>query len=486
MTNSSMPDATLLTSAIKDIQSVPILVVGDVMLDRYVQGTVTRISPEAPIPVLLQNHESCVPGGAANVARNLSHLGCSIKLIGPVGKDEQADLLSDALSPLPQFSFQPIISDTKPTTTKTRFMASNQQILRLDNEQIQPISSEQEQQIVSLVTEMLASLKIIILSDYAKGCLTPALIKQIIGIAKTHKLPVIIDPKSTDLSVYAGADLLTPNLKELQLAAGRNISSFADIEDFSKQILAHHDIGAMLVTLGAQGMLLVTSTTTRHISAHASDVFDVSGAGDTVIASMGAMIAAGYSVLEAALMGNLAASLVVSKLGTASLSPGELLAPIASTYRPPSLEMLAEQVKQWQQQGLKVGFTNGCFDILHPGHLHVLMKTANACDKLIIGLNSDSSITKLKGENRPVQSQSLRQNILTCLPFVDAVILFDEDTPINLITKLQPDLLTKGGDYQAEDIVGFKEVTARNGIVTIIPLLERYSTTSFLASHQLG
>ncbi len=483
---SSLPDAQQLISAITHIQATPIMVIGDVMLDRYIQGNVTRISPEAPIPVLLQRHDSCVPGGAANVARNLAHLGCIVNLIGTVGRDEQAELLSDALSPLPQFSFHAIISDEKPTTVKTRFMASNQQILRLDNEQTQPIAPQQEHHIITYAQELAKTAKLIILSDYAKGCLTPHLIKQIIAMGKAQKLPVIIDPKSADLAIYTGADLLTPNLSELQLATGQNITSFAEIEASAQHILNTYHIGAMLVTLGAQGMMLVTPSTTRHISAHASDVFDVSGAGDTVIGYIGAMMAAGHEVLDAAMLGNLAASLVVSKVGTASLAPGELLALAAPSYTPPSIDTLMSSVKAWQAEGLKVGFTNGCFDLLHPGHLHVLKKTANACDRLVVGLNSDSSIAHLKGEDRPVQSQTLRQAILACLPYVDEVILFDDDTPIALINALQPDLLTKGGDYHAKDVVGYQEVSATGGSVTIIPLLKGYSTTSFLQSHQLG
>jgi len=486
MTSSSMPDARTLTSAIEKIQMTDILVIGDVMLDRYIKGDVTRISPEAPIPVLLQHGDSCVPGGAANVARNLSHLGCAVTLIGAVGRDAQADALADALSPLPQFSFHPIISEEKPTTTKTRFMASNQQILRLDNEDNRPLPAEQTEQIIAIASQSIDRTKIIILSDYAKGCLTGALIKDIISLARKYNVPVIIDPKSSDLSVYAGADMLTPNLKEIQSAAGKTISSIEEIGQFSRNMLDAHNIGAMLVTLGARGMLLVTANDSQHISAHASDVFDVSGAGDTVIAYMAAMLATKHDYTDAAKMGNLAASLVVSKLGTASLSAGELLATAAPAYSAPAPEALEMQIADWRKQGLKIGFTNGCFDLLHPGHLQLLSEAAKSCDRLVVGLNSDASVKQLKGEHRPVQPQSVRQANLASLRAVDAVIIFDEDTPINLITQLKPDVLVKGGDYRAEDVVGFNELTASGGHVKIIPLLDRYSTTSFLESHQLG
>ena len=486
MTSSSLPDSDILTSAIEKIQSTGILVIGDVMLDRYVTGDVTRISPEAPIPVLRQRKDNCVPGGAANVARNLAHLGCAVNLIGAIGEDEQAELLIDALSFLPQFTFHPIISEAKPTTTKTRFMASNQQLLRLDTEDTSAITAKQAEHITALASQMINSTKIIILSDYAKGCLTTGLIKDIISLADRHNVPVIIDPKSADLSIYAGADMLTPNLKEIQIAAGEAITSIAEIEQFARNILTAHNIGAMLVTLGARGMVLVTGKTSHQISAHASDVFDVSGAGDTVIAYMAAMLATAHDNLDAAKVGNLAASLVVSKLGTASLCPGELLATHTHGYNVPSADVVQSQISDWQKQGLTIGFTNGCFDLIHPGHIELLQQAAASCDRLVVGLNSDASVKQLKGAHRPVQPQSVRQAILASLTSVDAVITFDEDTPLKLIKQLKPDLLVKGGDYQAEDVVGFDEVTSSGGSVTIIPLLDRYSTTSFLASHQLG
>ncbi len=482
MTPPSLMNAEDIAHAIEAVQHQPILVVGDVMLDCYVHGNVNRISPEAPIPILVQDEVTAVPGGAANVARNLVHLGCNASLIGITGEDTQANQLHTALATLPQLEFMRIISADRPTTTKTRFMSSGQQMLRLDHEQTSPISDMLAAQIKQQVIAKLDACEMLVLSDYAKGMLTPTLLQTLIKSASDKNIPVVIDPKLTDFSAYAGASLLTPNLLELQRAAGRNITDIEDITTYAQSVIQTHNIGTMLVTMGARGMLIVKAETHHHLSAHLCDVYDVSGAGDTVIAAISALLSTAEDIKKAAEIGNLAASLVVSKLGTASLCPGELIA--AGQSEPASTEIaaLSSQIKEWRSKGLKIGFTNGCFDLLHAGHMHILKTAASHCDKLIVGVNSDNSVRKLKGDARPIQSEQTRSAILSALSYVDGVVTFDEDTPFELVSALSPDMIAKGGDYQPEDVVGADIVLAKGGAVHIIPLLSRYSTTSFLSS----
>ena len=484
MTLPLIPSSAELAQAVADFQGQHILVVGDVMLDCYIHGEVSRISPEAPIPILLQKHTKSVPGGAANVARNLVHLGCRVTLIGAVGQDAQASQLIEALEALPQLDFQPVAAGDRPTTVKTRFMSSGQQMLRLDNEDKEPLSAELTEAICASVERNLPECRMLILSDYAKGVCTKTLLQRVLRLAAAHHIPVVVDPKSSDFSDYAGASLITPNLLELQRAARTAISDIDEIADFAHTIIQQHDIAHMLVTLGGRGMLLVDADSHHHIPAHHCDVYDVSGAGDTVIATISAMLTASDDMVKAMSFGNLAASKVVAKLGTASLCPGELISAGQHQHKSWTIDSLTEQIGSWQADGLKIGFTNGCFDLMHAGHIQLLKACAEKCDKLIIGINSDISVRRLKGDKRPVQSEQSRIAALSALKFVAAVIVFDEDTPIELITALRPDMIAKGGDYQRHEIVGSSVMSDTGGEIHIIPLAEGYSTTSFLASEQ--
>ena len=459
-----------------------ILVIGDVMLDRFIDGRVERISPEAPVPVLSHTNETAMPGGAANVARNLCQLGIMTSLIGIVGDDDEAGILADALSHLAGLAYHPITDASRPTTTKTRYRSGTQQILRVDNEVKHPISEAHLASVMKLVQAQMTKTDIIILSDYAKGCLTTDLIAAVIKLAKQHDKIVMIDPKSDDFSRYHGASYVTPNLSELAGAAKLTNTSLDAIGKAAKNLCQTHDISAILTTLSARGMQLSDSSdTNHHIPSIAKDVFDVSGAGDTVVSAFAAALASGAEPIEAMDFANLAASIVVSKPGTAALTAGEVIA--ASDLSEQSsydLNNLTTPIAEWRKQGLRIGFTNGCFDLLHPGHLHVLREAAKLCDRLIVGVNSDQSVKALKGPSRPIQPEAIRAQSLASLPYVDAVIIFDDETPLKCVETISPDCLIKGGDYQAEEIIGASHVIENGGSVQTIALLQGHSTTAIL------
>ena len=480
-----MNNTDLIVQHLSTVQAKSVLVIGDVMLDKYVIGDVQRISPEAPIPVLSHSQSSQATGGAANVARNLAQLGCQVMLIGCIGQDPVAAELMDALSHIPQLSFCPISCADRRTTVKTRYLSSGQQMLRVDSETTEPITEQQAEQIISQADILIEQADILVLSDYAKGCLFSSLNKRLIDLAQKRGLPVIVDPKSTDFSAYRGATMLTPNLSELNRACGSRVNKLNEIEDAARQQMKQHDIEQMLVTLSARGMMLVEHDEALHLPAYPCDVYDVSGAGDTVIALMTSAKMNNLADELGMHLANLGASLVVAKTGTASLTPGELI--IASDSAPAETELakLLPKVTEWRANSQTIGFTNGCFDLLHPGHLYSLTNAAAQCDHLIVGVNADASVKRLKGSNRPIQSEQDRARVLAALPFVSAVVVFTEDTPQALIEAISPGILFKGGDYQAEDVVGYNHVTGRGGQVVIIDTLPGHSTTGFLETGSL-
>ena len=474
-------DAAIVASHILDLQARSILVVGDVMLDRFVDGKVNRLSPEAPVPVLEFVHETVMPGGAANVARNLAGLGCDVRLLSVSGDDAAGRTLAELLGANLSIDFHQIIDPDRPTTTKTRFRADRQQVLRVDEEVTTPVSSAISRQLLAIFDEAVKSVELVIVSDYAKGAIPPSVVQQIIGISKAAGISVVADPKLNDFSSYAGSKILTPNLGELRNATGIDSDALEDIAAAASAMARETNIESILVTLSARGMLLANADGTwTHDPAKTLEVFDVSGAGDTVIATVGAALAGGIAPGEAVGLANIAAGAVVAKSGTAAACPGEIITLAGPTPPPTNWQQLAASCKGWRENGHRIGFANGCFDLLHPGHIHLLKTAASSCDRLVVGLNSDSSVQRLKGESRPIQSEDQRAAVLSQLPFVAGVTVFEEDTPLNLIEALQPDFIFKGGDYSADSVVGGEIAAARGGKVIIIPTLGSHSSSAII------
>ena len=474
-------DAISVASHLVDLQARSILVIGDVMLDRFVDGKVSRLSPEAPVPVLEMARESVMPGGAANVACNLAALGCDVRLLSVSGNDAAGRSLAQLLGTNLSIDFHQIIDTERPTTTKTRFRADGQQVLRVDEEVTTPINEATAKQLLATFAEAIKSVEIVVLSDYAKGVVSPDVIQRLIALSNKAGKPVVTDPKLADFAIYSGSTMLTPNLGELQQAVELCGTGIDEIAEAAARLALEHNIKSILVTLSARGMLLVNEDGSwTHDPAKTLEVFDVSGAGDTVIAMVGAALAGELPPIEAVRLANIAAGVVVAKSGTAIASPGEIIAMAGAI--PPKLNWdgLATICDNWRRDGHRVGFANGCFDLLHPGHIHLLKTAAAACDRLVVGLNSDMSVRRLKGETRPLQNEDQRAAVLSQLPCVDAVAVFGEDTPLELIKTLQPDFIFKGGDYTPETVVGAEIAAARGGNVVIIPTLGSHSSSAMI------
>jgi D-beta-D-heptose 7-phosphate kinase/D-beta-D-heptose 1-phosphate adenosyltransferase len=464
-----------------------IIVVGDLMLDRYLWGQVERISPEAPVPVLKLQRESFTAGGAANVARNLAALGLDVRLGGVVGDDPaRANLLAtlardgirtDAVHAAPD----------RGTTVKTRVIGNHQQMIRVDEEHTTPVTPAAEAAILAQVAAQIGEVSAIVLSDYAKGVLTGSLCTALIALASEHPVPIVIDPKGRDFKRYAGATVITPNRVELALATGA--PSLDSDALFAAATALREQLGlqAVLLTLGEEGMTLIEAGAMHQITAVAREVFDVSGAGDTVAAILAAGLAAGLPPLDSAHLANLAAGVVVGKVGTANITANELVAAIhgegalEQAGKVCDVDAVREQVRAWQSRGEIVVFTNGCFDLLHVGHVTYLEKARRYGHRLVVGLNTDRSVRAIKGPQRPVIPQNDRAHTLAALASVDAVVLFDEETPLELIKALRPDILAKGADYTEEQVVGALEVKAWGGRVVILPLVDAQSTTTILS-----
>ncbi len=482
-----MSDQALL-AMLERFHSARILVLGDVMLDRYVYGSVERISPEAPIPVLTVDREYDMPGGAANVARNVASLGAHAVVVGVVGDDIWAKDLQTQLTLLSTIEARLITDRRRPTTRKTRFITARQQILRADREHSAPLSDTVAERVLIKYREALAGVDVVILSDYAKGVLSDWVTRAAIDAARKAGKPVIVDPKGRGFEKYAGATVLTPNRQELEMAFGHPCTSDEQIVLGARRFIDQGICETMVVTRGAQGMSVVGSGgSAAHMPANAREVFDVSGAGDTAVAALSLGLATGGKIADAARLANVAAGLVVAKMGTASVSAGEIVAAVTQFDgridhgKLFTLDHVTQLARSWRAQGLKVAFTNGCFDLLHTGHLALLEQARRAADRLIVGLNSDLSVRRLKGAGRPVQSEVARATILASLKPVDAVIIFSEDTPASLIESLLPDVLVKGADYSLENVVGAEIVTKRGGRVLLVDLVSGQSTTGTLA-----
>lgn len=458
------------------------------MLDHFVYGTVDRISPEAPIPVLRVERETRMPGGAGNVARNLSALGCRVTLVAATGADSDGDILAGLLAQEPGLHPALMRIPGRITSLKIRHVASGQQMLRADRETSTPLTASDEQRMCDAIALAATGADIIVLSDYAKGVLTPGVIASACAAARGQSIRVLADPKSSDFSRYRGVNLLTPNSRELSQATGIAVSTDQGIVAAARQAIADAGVEALLVTRSEQGMTLVTADgAVTHMPTLAREIFDVSGAGDTVIATLAAAIAAGAELPAAASIANLAAGIVVGKAGTAVVRPDEIAQAIharelrGSSAKIRTAASALDLVKGWRTRGLSVGFTNGCFDLVHPGHISLLAQARSQCDRLIVGLNTDSSVKRLKGQNRPVNPEHARAIVLAALESVDAVVLFDEDTPIELIRTFRPDVLIKGADYRLADVVGGEDVVGWGGRIFLAELTPGESTSGIVA-----
>ena len=455
------------------------LCIGDVMLDVFSQGHVSRISPEAPVPVLRLMADKKVPGGAANVARNFAALGGNVTLIGVIGDDSAGEDVTDALCATPAITVRLIRDASRRTIVKQRFTASGQQILRADTEDMHPLDQSIETQIIEAVETAIDHCDVILVSDYAKGLVTHAAMTAINTLAQARAIPVLVDPKRADWSVYGQCSLIKPNAKELAEASNLPTQSDTEIEAALDIVLTQYQTKAVLVTRAEKGMSTLWDGRFAHRAGQAKEVYDVSGAGDTVMAALGFSLGSGGSISDAMDLAIRASGIVVGKRGTAIVTREEIaLHDSANVFT--NTASLTPLLDLWRSQNLKIGFTNGCFDILHPGHLRIIEASKAKCDRLIIGLNSDASVHRLKGPSRPINSQNDRATMLAGLNAVDAVVVFEEDTPLNLIQTINPDLLAKGGDYTEETIVGADSVKAQGGEILIVPIVEGKSTTNII------
>jgi D-beta-D-heptose 7-phosphate kinase/D-beta-D-heptose 1-phosphate adenosyltransferase len=469
-------------------RGVRILIVGDIMLDRFVYGAAERLSPEAPVPVLRFDRESVMPGGAANVARNVSEFGASVELIGLVGRDSARDELKSLIEACPGCRLSAVESQRRPTTVKSRFVADRQQILRVDMEEVWPADGEEQRALIAAIAEAIDAADLVILSDYAKGVLTADVVHAAIELARGRGVPVVVDPKTIDFRRYSGATVVTPNLNELEKAVRRSCPDDETVIQGAAELMAQAELGAILVTRGGQGMTLVEGEREPvHLRTTARQVFDVSGAGDTVISVLAVLLAEGLTMADAAFAANLAAGLVVEKLGTASVTREELTVEIRHRHESDwdrKIALIDNAVRKRRRWGVakeRVVFTNGCFDLLHPGHISLLRQAKAAGDRLVVGLNSDASVARLKGPTRPVQDQDARALVLSALDCVDLVVIFGEDTPIELIEALRPDVLVKGADYREDQVVGHDVVASYGGKVVLAVLEPNRSTTATIA-----
>jgi D-beta-D-heptose 7-phosphate kinase/D-beta-D-heptose 1-phosphate adenosyltransferase len=463
-----------------------VLVLGDVMLDRYLYGSAQRLSPEAPVPVVRLARTVSMPGGAGNVARNIVALGGSARLVGLVGDDAEARELEALLAGEPGLEADLVASARRATTAKLRVVAGNQQVARVDAERAEPADEAEQADLIAALGRQIAGADAVVLSDYGKGVLAPLVIAAAVDAAGRAGIPCLVDPKGRDFARYAGATMLTPNATELAEATGMPTREDGECEAACRAVLERAGVAAVLATRSERGMMLVRrDAPALAVPALAREVFDVSGAGDTVIGTLALALASGLPEAEAVRAANAAAGVVVAKLGTATCSMAELDHALreaeGATGEVLPWEAASRLVRQWQALGLKVGFANGCFDILHAGHARMLREARRHCDRLVVALNDDASVARLKGPSRPINALADRAAVMAALAAVDAVISFAEDTPREAILALRPDRLFKGQDYTVENVVGAREVTGWGGEVVLLPLLEGRSTTAIAA-----
>jgi D-beta-D-heptose 7-phosphate kinase / D-beta-D-heptose 1-phosphate adenosyltransferase len=474
--------------ALKLIPEQTIVCVGDLMLDDFVYGEVSRISPEAPAPILAVHRNELTVGGAGNVARNIAALGARCIFLGVVGEDDASRTLMRALAAEPLIEPHIVVDARRPTTRKVRFVSEHHatHLLRADWELAEPLDAKTEKALIDRTLAALPRAGSLVLSDYAKGTLTPRVIRAVIEAANAAGIPIIVDPKAVDYSIYRGATVVKPNRKELSEATRRRADSDADVIAAAAELNGMLGTEAVVVSLSDAGLMLVpTNGAPIHVPAYPVKLGDTSGAGDTVVAALAVLLATKAGYEPAVRAANAAAAVVVGKRGTATVSAAELrsrILPAASLAPEEKVvfdwSVLDQRLAAWRD--LRIGFTNGCFDLLHPGHIKLLSEARAACDRLIVGLNDDASVRRLKGEGRPLQEVHARAEVLAALEAVDLVVVFDQDTPLELIRRVRPKVLAKGGDYRREEVVGHELVESDGGDVILVDLMPGFSTSKIV------
>ncbi len=464
-----------------------VLIVGDLILDRYVSGEVTRISPEAPIPVLTAKSSEERLGGAGNVAANLVAMGAEVDVAGVIGDDGWGKVLRELLAKQGIEAGGCVVDPTRPTILKTRMMSGAHQILRVDNEDARPITGPACERLLALLPERVKKARAVILSDYGKGCLNQAVIQAVVAAAKGARVPVLVDPKGEDFARYRGATLVTPNRKEAEQAVGRKLVKDEDLSRAGDELMKLADLEAAVITLGSDGIYFKSRKGgAGHVPAQARAVFDVTGAGDTVVAQLAFHLADGRSLEAAVELANQAAGIVVGRLGTHAVTRSELLARLRET-RPHEGKVVTDGVAvdqllaAWRKEKKRIVFTNGCFDVLHVGHIEYLRFARSKGDALIVGVNDDAGVRRLKGAGRPVNTLEDRMAVLAALEMVDAVCSFPEDTPVKIVERVTPDVLVKGEDWAEKGVVGREWVEKHGGVVHLAPMVPGKSTSDILA-----
>jgi D-beta-D-heptose 7-phosphate kinase/D-beta-D-heptose 1-phosphate adenosyltransferase len=458
---------------VEKITQAHILVLGDVMLDRFIYGSVSRISPEAPVPVLRAAETRSALGGAGNVVSNLLALGSQVSFVSVVGDDHEAGEIRDMLSCYESVRSNLIVEQGRTTTVKTRFIAGRQQVLRVDRETSRLLEEESIEKVSWVLREYIDDCDAVVISDYGKGFICGDITKGVIACSRAAGKPVFIDPKSSDYTIYRMATVLTPNLKELGEAARLPVDNDESVVAAARLLLRAFELDNVLVTRGENGMTLVrASGEVAHLKGEAREVFDVSGAGDTAIAVTAATYSAGAPLTAAAELANIAAGIVVGKVGTAVVHPRDLIQNLRhqelsdTEAKIADIETAKDRVELWRRKGYRIGFTNGVFDLLHPAHLSLLSQASRTCDRLVVGLNSDASVKRIRGEG-PLQHEIARSAILASLEIVDMVLIFQEETPVRLLESLRPDVLIKGSNYRPEEVVGAAVVKGYGGHVVL-------------------
>jgi D-beta-D-heptose 7-phosphate kinase/D-beta-D-heptose 1-phosphate adenosyltransferase len=462
-----------------------VLIVGDLILDRYVSGEVSRISPEAPIPVLAARRSEEKLGGAGNVAANLAAMGAEVELVGVLGDDGYGRLLRQLLEQIGTGTAGCVVDASRPTVQKTRMMSGPQQMLRVDWEDARPVSGEAHAALLAALAQGVRGAQAVVLSDYGKGVLTPDVVAAAIDAARAAGIPVLVDPKGSDYRRYRRATLVTPNRKEAEQALGRSLARLEDVPRAAEDLMRLAELDAAVITLGADGIYFRDrSGAAGHVPARARAVFDVTGAGDTVVAQLAFHLADGVPLEAAVEFANQAAAITVARLGTHAVSRSELLAHLRESHphggkivRGAELEQL---LAAWRKDGKRIVFTNGCFDVLHAGHVNYLRFAREKGDALLVGVNDDASVRRLKGAGRPVNPLDDRLEVLAALEMVDAVTSFGEDTPARIIERVTPNVLVKGQDWADKGVVGREWVEAHGGVVQLAPMLPGRSTTAIL------